>query len=333
MGPINGLYLLNLSGFDGGLGGGGAACGRGFGGGEEDGEGGAFADFAFDLDVAVVVFDDFLADGEAEACAVGFVAAGGAFGGEEGLEDFWHQFFGDAGAVVDDLDFDLVFALGGFDGERAAFSEHGLAGVDEKIEEDLLYLDAVGEDIEIGLHLEAQGDAVFLRIAGEDRQGFVDDVLDGDGGEGGLAAGEIEHGGADFPGLLRAGESLGEGFANQRHVGLVALGTGEGELGIADDGGEKIVEFVGDDGGDGADGRHALGFGELVMELIELFLRFVQLAQDGLLGSGDRVAHVSNVSVGSAMPLHKGRAWYIRVLWDGRDGFIFWRRQFLRWRR
>ena len=279
-------FLRNLGGFDGvGLGLGGRGR-RGFGGGEKDGEGGSLADFAFDLDSAVVVFDDFLADGEAQAGAVGFVGAGGAFGGEEGLEDFGHELFGDAGAAVDDLDFDLVFDQRRLDGEGAAFAEHGLAGVDEEIEEDLLDLYAVGVDVEIGLNLDAEGDAVFLRVAGQNDEGLFDDPLDGDGVKRGLPAREAEHGGANFPGLLGADESLGEGFADEGHIGLVALGALKGELGIADDGGEEVVELVGDDGGDGADGRQSLRLHELMVELIELFLRLVELLKDGLLGSG-----------------------------------------------
>src|SRR3954451_22214530 len=111
--------------------------------GEDDAEGGAAADGAGDFDAALVVFDDFLADGEAEAGALGFALLGGALGGEEGLEDLGEELFGDAGAGVDHLEagfLGLAAERGGLDREGAALAEHGVAGVDQEVEEHLLEL-------------------------------------------------------------------------------------------------------------------------------------------------------------------------------------------------
>jgi len=57
------------------------------------------------------MLDDFLADGQAQSGAFAFTFFGGAFGGEEGLEDFGEKLFGDAGAGVDDLDADGLCAF------------------------------------------------------------------------------------------------------------------------------------------------------------------------------------------------------------------------------
>src|ERR1700722_18215217 len=55
---------------------------------EADAESRAFADFGLYFDSSAVAFDDIFADCQAQAGAFGFAAANGAFGGEEGLEDF-----------------------------------------------------------------------------------------------------------------------------------------------------------------------------------------------------------------------------------------------------
>src|SRR5258705_13086997 len=88
-------------------------------GGQDDGEGAAFAHFGFDFDSAFVMLDDFLADGKTEAGAFGFAFSGGALGGEEGLENARDELVGNSWATVDDLKED--FGMGGvaetFDGQ------------------------------------------------------------------------------------------------------------------------------------------------------------------------------------------------------------------------
>jgi len=80
----------------------------GFGGGELDSEGGAFVGFAGGGDGAAVAGDGAVADGEAQA---GAFADG--LGGEEGFEESFEVFGGDAGAVVGDIDDDGGFVAGG----------------------------------------------------------------------------------------------------------------------------------------------------------------------------------------------------------------------------
>src|SRR5271170_5947293 len=77
-------------------------------------------------------FDDAVAHGEAQTCA-----ATGGFGGEEWIEDAVNVLAGDAGSRVDDFDFDAAIVRAGAYFEQAA-AGHGVAGVQKKIEEDLL---------------------------------------------------------------------------------------------------------------------------------------------------------------------------------------------------
>ncbi len=103
----------------------------------------------------------------------------------------------------------------GFDGERTTFAEHGLAGVDEKIQENLFDLDGVATDARVGGDLDAQRDAVLLRVAREDGERFVDDFLHVDVAAGGFAAGERQHAGADAGGF----------FGTRRGIWSAALRT------------------------------------------------------------------------------------------------------------
>ena len=81
-------------------------------GGEDNAEGGAFAHLALDFDAALVVFDDFFADCQTQSRAADFLATGGGFGSEEGLEDSRLKVLGNAGAGIDDVDFYFVFLDG-----------------------------------------------------------------------------------------------------------------------------------------------------------------------------------------------------------------------------
>lgn len=98
--------------------------------------------------MSVGVFDDAYAGGEAEA------GAGGAFGGEEGLEDSFFFFVGNAGSCIADGEDGVVACCGGaavgdevlvevggvdFEGEDSAVW-HGVAGVYGEVEDDLLDL-------------------------------------------------------------------------------------------------------------------------------------------------------------------------------------------------
>ena len=69
-----------------------------------DGEGGAFAFFAFEGYLTVVVQNDVLGIGQSEPCSLRFI-------GKIGLEDPGLGFFGNAGTVIRDPDDAFVFSV------------------------------------------------------------------------------------------------------------------------------------------------------------------------------------------------------------------------------
>lgn len=101
--------------------------------------------------------DDFFGDGESEAGAFS-----GFLGGEEGVEDFVEEFFRDAAAGVPDEELDAVVVVEGFfpiagtgfegvagggqegegEGEFAG-ALHGVHGIDDEIDDDLLDADLI----------------------------------------------------------------------------------------------------------------------------------------------------------------------------------------------
>src|SRR5580658_7076141 len=95
-------------------------------------EGSAFAGGRADIDLAGMFLDDAVAYGEAQACAA---AAG--LRREKGIENAVNVFARDACAGIHDFDFDAAVVRAGTHFEQAA-AGHGVAGVQEKIQEDLL---------------------------------------------------------------------------------------------------------------------------------------------------------------------------------------------------
>src|SRR5579883_84635 len=79
-------------------------------------------------------FDDAITDGEAQA---GAAAIG--LGGEKGIEDAMNVLARDSRSGIGDLDLDAAVVRGGANFEHAA-AGHGVAGVEEQIEKDLLKL-------------------------------------------------------------------------------------------------------------------------------------------------------------------------------------------------
>ena len=127
------------------LGGGGICSDSGFhgflGGGKEDPEGGARTDFAGDFDPALVLLDDAVDGGQAEAGAFADL-----LGGEERFEDAVQRLLVHAAAGVGDAQadeparpgFGLLLDIGRVDlddgggDEQLAALGHGIAGVDRR---------------------------------------------------------------------------------------------------------------------------------------------------------------------------------------------------------
>ncbi len=197
------------------------------GAGEVDAEGGSFAGFGFEGDVAVVFFDDAAGGGESESGA-------SAFGGEVCVEDVGEIFFGDADAGVGDVEDECVVFAEGSDEEFAAVG-HGLDGVEHEIEEGLF--DEVGVEGAVGVvGGEGGEDADFVGLClGVDE---VDEVLnegvEGDAFEAEFdAAGEFEEvveGLAEAFGFFFEGGETGEGTLCAGECGEVFFHELEVEL-------------------------------------------------------------------------------------------------------
>src|SRR5208283_5273962 len=100
---------------------------------------GAGADRAFDMDFAGVFLNDAVADGEAQAGAA--LVSGQSLGGKEGIVDALEMLGSDAGAGVGDVGFDL--AIDDSSDAQSPAARHGVFGVQQQIEEDLLQLAGV----------------------------------------------------------------------------------------------------------------------------------------------------------------------------------------------
>ena len=225
---------------------------RGSGGGEEDRERRSLADGGAHANVTAVGADDFVADGQAKAGAVGARR-------EEGLEDAREVVGGDAAAEVLDLDRDLAIVGGGGAERDVGAGLAGVGGVADEIDENLAEALRVALDRE-GAWLGLEGDTTLGEDGGEASRGGLDELADIDrfGGEtDGL--GEVE----DFGDrLVEAGELL------ERDVEVLAVVVGELELATEDlyverDGGQRRADVVGDGGGELAERGEAAGFFEL----------------------------------------------------------------------
>ena len=120
---------------------------------QQDAEGRPLADGAVAVDIAPGLFDDAIDHGKAEARALADF-----LGREKGLEDLVLHVVGDAVARVFDLDCDVVgvnkallIEIGAFRRCHIARPQfdlaavrHGVAGIDDEIDDDLLELIEVG---------------------------------------------------------------------------------------------------------------------------------------------------------------------------------------------
>ena len=143
-------------------------------------EGGALTGLALGEDVAVMVFDDPFAHGEADACAAVFGFAVETF---EDAEDLFGMFLGKADAVVCDVD--VVFGVFGTagDGDDGRSPGAGIfEGVGDEVAEQLGHLERDGVDGGEGLQ-ENLG-LLLLDEKVEFSQDVLQDVIEVDRFEG-----------------------------------------------------------------------------------------------------------------------------------------------------
>ena len=221
----------------------------------------ALADDAFHADPAVVLLDDLAADAEAQAGAAVAVLVR-LLGRVEWLEDQAQSFGWDAHAGVGHADLHhLRVRVGANVDPQASAPGHRLTGVDDKVEKDLLDLawnnGGLRPAFKLLLHLHAMLAQVLL---GQD-QHLVHQAADvGHVAVRRVVAGEPEHAADDH---ARALASLQDFFQRLGPRLLAGLRL-QGQLGIVDDRGEDVVEFVGHAGGQGPHAAHGLGLQELL---------------------------------------------------------------------
>src|SRR5499427_486012 len=125
-------------------------------------------------DLSAVGLDNGAADRQADTHAVALV-------GDKGLEELRHQFLRDPGPGVGNADGDhVVVAGGGGNDELASLRRlHGLDGIAQQVQQNLLNLHLVDKD-EINSGVELKPHTYALILGSDQRQGacFLDELLD-----------------------------------------------------------------------------------------------------------------------------------------------------------
>src|SRR6266571_4437004 len=232
-------------------------------------KGGPLARTAFNPDVSLVILDDAIADRKPEPGALP-----GRLRREEWLEDLRLDLCGDPGTRVADLDLDPV--AGGQtrgDPDRAGLALHGLLRIDQEIHQDLLELIGVAENGgKIRLELLLQTNLVKSELMIREGGGVLDDPvhirdlkLDL------FLTGELEQVFHDLRAALRLLLDDLEGL--EEGVGPVQFA--QGELGVGQDAGQRILHLVRDAGAELAQGRQLLGLDQRGLRVLEgLFAAF-----------------------------------------------------------
>ena len=149
---------------------------------------------------------------------------------------------------------------------------HRFNPVDDEVEDDLLQLDPVGEDRGKGRgEFQPQRHAVAEQLMLHEADDLVDDFIDV---ERRFPIGGLVHERADaldhFARPIAVLDDRLQGAARFVQVGRVAVEPAQACGGVGDDGGERLVHFMGDRRGEFAQRRHA-------RDMREVRLRFMQL--------------------------------------------------------
>src|SRR5208282_5860148 len=232
---------------------------------ERNSEGSATSGQRFGFNVAAMFAEDGHADAEAKTGA-----ATGTLGGEEGIKEFGQGFRLDADAVILNGGKDAIqgLAQANLDAAGLANFTNGLFRIADEIEEDLNELVGVtGDGRKAGEGTEVDFNAVAAKGMLVQLQGAVYDVV------------EVEHlflrrsGAREFQKVLH--DARGAAGLTVSHFEL-ALGAIVDALAIAEqfadaeNGGERIVQFVSDAGEHLAHGGEFFSLDELLFEALEL---------------------------------------------------------------
>jgi hypothetical protein len=245
-----------------------------------DVKGGSLAGDGFDGDVAIVLLDDAVDGGEAEAGAFT-----DGFRGEEGFEDMFDGIGIYSDAAIGDRELDMR-AAGGLE-EPGGYMEEsgarefgrcvdGIPCVDEEVDDDLVELGAVGED---GSGSGGGGELeldIFSYEAPVDTERAFDLFvhIERDGADDLLPA-EHEELLSEGPGAVGGLED----FLDLVFLGFVEVGVLVEEFGVSLDDREQVIEVVGDAAGEAADRLHFGGLEELRAELVLFFFGFAAVGE------------------------------------------------------
>ena len=219
----------------------------------------AGADCALDMNFAGVLLNDAVGNRESEPGAAPVAGPGGGLGGEERIVDALEVLGSDAAAGVGDKRGDMPVDQGR-DAQGAA-ALHGLLGIEQQIEKDLLKFAGVAMDggqwlCQIEIDLDLRG----LELVLEQRKGVADDLVEvGVTKLGGRGAGEVEQAIGDFGG---AEALLGDLVEHGAEARIAAQLLGE-HLRVRGDDGQRGVDLMSHAGGEQADGTELVSLGEL----------------------------------------------------------------------
>ena len=233
--------------------------------------------FGDELNRAAVIIHDFGNNRKPQADA-------GLLGRDEGIENLFAEFGGDARAGVFEFDGDArrAFARIRNDGDaqraawirlgrlrgRAAFGAHGFEGVEDEIEENLFAELLVGENFgeiggEFALNFDVRGGKLIARGV----EGAIDERGDGDGAKIEMrGAGEIEEARDERIQAVHFGRNVTSEFAGERRSGAEFLRE---HFGGALDDAEGIANFVGEAGGKLAEGGKTFGAAGFFLSLLQ----------------------------------------------------------------
>ena len=205
--------------------------------------------------------DDTGADGESESHPLGLA-------GDKGLEHALSNVRRQSGAGVGDRQGDVPVPVGlGAEVEPTGTRGlgHGLDGVAPEIEQDLLDLDLLGEHpgIPVGL-IDGKLDAGPLGLRPEESKDGVEDQAQGRRAQiRWLLAHEVPDLPDHLPGPLRLGGDAIHHVAALLAAAAAGLEHADAGPGVGCDGGQWVVELVGDPGGDLAQGAEPCHVGQL----------------------------------------------------------------------
>ena len=132
---------------------------------------------AFNLDLACVLLDDSVGDGESQPGAAPVARLRHGFGGEERIVDAFHVLWSNSAAAVGNHGLHMPIHKRG-DAQIAA-TGHGFFGIEQQVKKDLLQLTRVAVDSRESIgKFEIDVDLCGLELMLEQRERIADDLVE-----------------------------------------------------------------------------------------------------------------------------------------------------------